>query len=151
MRKAMLVRSIPILALCGCATVTLKPADFSWSFESVLTTDAGGLARGEPKTIVFDAGAMFRDEEGKAAEVAGRTVRVIRSVDGYYFLTSPGFKNVYIFEDEEAKLTMYKKVLIAKEGMQSPFFNLREQGVQLVANGQTYTLSKKGIVTGGKK
>ena len=35
--------------------------------------------------------------------------------------------------------------------MEKPFFNRRDQGIELVANGQIYRLSKKGIVSGGKK
>jgi len=151
MKKLVLVCSVAALALSGCASVTLKPVDFSWSYESVLTTDANGIARGEPKTIVFDASELFRDEEGKKAETTGRTVRVIRSNDGFYFVTSPGFKNVYLFEGDRGELTLYKKVLIAKEGMAKPFFNRREQRIQLVANGQTFLLNRKGIIPGGAK
>lgn len=151
MKKAILVWSVTILALGGCASVTLKPVDFSWSYESVLTTDDNGFARGEPKTIYFDAGELFRAElKQKDAVVAGKTVRIIRNDAGYYFVTAPGFKNVYIFDNGEGKLTLRKKVLIAEEGMEKPFFNRRDEGIQLVANGQVYILNKKGIV-GGKK
>lgn len=151
MKKAVLVGLVAALALSGCAAVTLKPVDFSWSYESVLTTDANGVARGEPKTIIFDTSELFRAETKQQGSAAGKTVRVIRSDDGYYFVTSAGFAHVYIFEDGERKLTLHKKVLIAKEGMEKPFFNRREMGIQLVANGQTYILNKKGIVLGVKK
>ena len=76
-----------MLALSGCATVTIKPVDFSWSFESVLTADSAGIVKGEPKTIAFDAGALFRAESDEKETAAGRTVRVIRDPEG--FTTSP--------------------------------------------------------------
>lgn len=151
MKIAVLVFSVAALTLQGCAAITLKPVDYSWSYESVLTTDADGIARGEPKTIVFDAGALFRAESKQPGSVSGRTVRIIRNDEGFYFVTSPGFRHVYIFDGGRSKLTLRKKVLIAEEGMEKPFFNRREQGIQLVANGQVYVLNKKGIVPGGKK
>jgi len=151
MRKAALIWFLAIPALSGCASVTLKPVDFSWSFESVLTTDSNGYVRAEPKTIAFNAGELFRAEMKDPGVAAGAVVRIIRDYDGYYFVTSPGFRHVYIFSGAMGKLTLKKKVLIAEQGMEKPFFNRRELGIELVANGQAYLLSRKGIVSGGKK
>jgi len=150
MKIAALAWCLAILALSGCASVTLKPVDFSWSYESVLTADAAGYVRAEPKTIAFDASELFRAET-KDPAAAGKTVRIIRSRDGYYFITSPGFRHVYIFTGDNTTLTLHKKVLIAEEGMEKPFFNRRDQGIELVADGRVYLLGKKGIVSGGKK
>jgi hypothetical protein len=150
-RTSALVCLVAFLALPGCATVTLKPADFSWSFESVLTADASGYVKGEPKTIAFNANELFKAEKREPGAAAGSVVRVIRNADGYYFVTSPGFKHVYIFTGATGKLALKKRVLIAEQGMDKPFFNRRDQGVELVANGQTYLLGKKGIISGGKK
>ncbi len=151
MRKAGLVWVLAILALAGCASVAIRPVDFSWSFESVLTADSNGFVRGEPKTIAFDAGELFRAETKDPGTAAGKTVRIIRDIEGYYFITSPGFRHVYVFNEADGKLTLKKKVLIAEQGMEKPFFNRRDQGIELVANAQVYLLSKKGIVSGGKK
>jgi len=151
MKKAVLIWILAVFALPGCATVTIKPVDFSWSFESVMTADSAGYVRAEPKTIAFDAGALFRAETKDTGTAAGKTVRIIRDRDGYYFITSPGFRNVYIFEGAKSALTLYKKVLIAEAGMENPFFNRRDQGIELVANGQVHLLTRKGIVSGGKK
>jgi hypothetical protein len=151
MKKATLVCFLAILSLSGCATVTLKPVDFSWSFESVLTADSAGYVRAEPKTIAFDARELFRAENKDPGTAAGTTVRIIRDYDGYYFITSPGFKHVYIFSGANGRMTLKKKVLVAEQGMEKPYFNRRDQGIELVANGQGYLLNKKGIIPGGKK
>lgn len=140
-----------LLALAGCASVTIKPVDFSWSFESVLTADATGVVSGEPKTIAFDAGVLFRAEAGEQATAAGKTVRIIRDREGFYFVTAAGFKNVYVFRGARGKLVPCKKVFIAAEGMEKPFFNRRDRGIELGANGQIFLLNRKGIVAGGKK
>ena len=151
MRKAVLVWFLAILALPGCASVTLKPVDFSWSFESVLTADSAGYVKAEPKTIAFNAEELFRFETTGQCAAAGMIVRIIRDYDGYYFITAPGFRHVYIFNGSNGKLTLRKKVLIAEQGMEKPFFNRRDLGIELVANGQAYLLNRKGIVPGGKK
>ena len=140
-----------MLALPNCASMTIKPVDFSWSYESVLKADAAGIVSGEPKTISFDAGVLFRAEDETQGTAANKTVRIIRDREGYYFVTSPGFKHVYIYTSARGKLTLQKKVLIAEEGMEKPFFNRRDQGIELGANGQVYLLTRKGIVSGGKK
>jgi len=151
MRKAVLIWFLAILALPGCASVTIKTVDFSWSFESVLTADSAGYVRAEPKTIAFDAGELFRAETKDPAAAAGSIVRIIRDADGFYFITSPGFKHVYIFNGADGKLTLKKQVLIAEQGMEKPFFNRRDLGIELVADGQVFLLNKKGIVPGAKK
>ena len=150
MKKAVLFWIAASLALPGCA-LTIQPVDFSWSFESVLTADSAGFVSGQPKTIAFDAGELFRAETDGRETAAGKTVRIIRDTEGFYFVTSPGFKHVYIFTGAEGKLTLKRKVLIAEQGMEKPFFNRRELGIELVANGQAYLLSKKGIISGEKK
>ena len=137
------------LALAGC--VTVKPVDFSWPYESVLTADAQGTFRAEPKTIAFNPAELFREETANKAAVADRPVRIIRDGAGYYYVTAAGFKNVYILKGGEAKLTVKKKVLIDPNGMEKPFFNLREGGVELVAGTQVHLLNKKGIIPKGKK
>jgi hypothetical protein len=140
-----------LLTLPNCASLTIKPVDFSWSYESVLTADAAGIVSGEPKTISFDAGVLFRAEDAAQGTAANKTVRIIRDREGYYFVTSAGFKHVYIFGSATGKMSLEKKVLIAEQGMEKPFFNRRDQGIELGANGQVYLLTRKGIVSGGKK
>jgi len=150
-KKGMAWLPVLMLAFSGCASVTIKPVDYSWSFESVITTDAAGIVKGDPRTISFDAGELFRAETNTQGTPADKTVRIIRDEDGYYFVTSPGFRNVYIFESAAGKLTLKKKVLIAEEGMEQPYFNRRDEGIELGAEGLLYLLNNKGIVAGGKR
>ena len=149
MKRAALILLTASLALPGC--VTLKPVDFSWSYESVLTAGPDGVVRGEPKTIAFNAQPLFQEETGQPGSVEGKTVRIIRNDVGYYFITSPGFKHVYILRGGESKLTVWSRVLIDEKGMEKPFFNRRERGIELVANGKTYLLDKDGILPEVKK
>jgi hypothetical protein len=145
MKKAVLLWVAAALVLPGCA-LTIKQVDFSWPFESVMNADAGGTYRAEPKTLAFDAVELFRAESGKPDAVADRPVRVIRDAAGYYYVTAAGFKHVYILAGGEAKLALEKKVLVDANGMEKPFFNRRDAGIELAAGGKTYLLNKKGII-----
>jgi hypothetical protein len=150
MKKAVLFWIAASLALPGCA-LTIQPVDFSWSFESVLKPDADGMYRAEPKTIAFNATELFREESGKPDAVADKPLRMIRDSAGFYYVTAAGFKQVYILKGKEGKLTLEEKVLIDPNGMEKPFFNRRDEGIELAANGQTYLLNKQGIIPRGKK
>jgi hypothetical protein len=150
MKRAVLIMLAASLAMPGCA-LTLKPVDYSWSYESVLNAGPDGVVKGEPKTIAFNAQELFREETGQPGPVEGKTVRIIRNDAGYYFITSPGFKHVYIFEGAEGKLSLKNKVLIDEKGMEKPFFNRRDRGIELVANDKVYLLNKDGIVPEVKK
>jgi hypothetical protein len=145
MKRAALILLAASLAVSGCA-LTLKPVDYSWSFESVLNAGPDGVVRGEPKTIAFNATELFREETGQAGPVEGKTVRVIRSMDGHYFVTSPGFRHVYIFSGSQDGLKLWNKVLIDEKGMEAPFFNRRDRGIELAANGKVVLLNKDGII-----
>jgi hypothetical protein len=150
MKRAALFLLAASLAAPGCA-LTIRPVDFSWSYESVLAPDAAGIYRAEPKTIAFNAVEIFREEAGKPDAVADRPIRMIRDPGGYYYVTAAGFKNVYIFEAADGKLKLEKKVLIEANGMEKPFFNRRDGGIELVANGQSRLLDRKGIIKRDKK
>jgi hypothetical protein len=150
MKRAVLIMLAAFLAMPGCA-LTLKPVDYSWSYESVLNAGPDGVVRGEPKTIAFNAQELFREETGQAGPIEGKTVRLIRNDQGYYFVTSPGFRHVYIFSGADSALKLWNKVLIDEKGMEKPFFNRRERGIELAANGKVYLLNKDGIVPEVKK
>jgi hypothetical protein len=150
MSKAALLLALGLLALPGCAA-TIKPVDFSWAYESVLKPDENGAYRAEPKTISFRPAELFREESGREDAVPDKPIRMIRDADGYYYVTAAGFKNVYVLRSAEGELVVKKKVLIDANGMDKPFFNRREGGIELAAGGQTYLLNKKGIIPRGKK
>jgi hypothetical protein len=144
MKRAVLILLAAFLAMPGCA-LTLKPVDYSWSYESVLNAGPDGVVKGEPKTIAFNAQELFR------GPIEGKTVRLIRNDQGYYFVTSPGFRHVYIFSGADSALKLWNKVLIDEKGMEKPFFNRRDRGIELAANGKVYLLNKDGIVPEVKK
>ncbi len=79
-------------------------------------------------------------------------VRLIRSSEGYYFLTGPRFKNVYVFESGEAELSLKTKIEVSKGGLANPALNQRPPNIELV-DGDSFRklLSSDDIVEGKKK
>ncbi|MCJ7555053.1 MAG: hypothetical protein MUO34_14365, partial [Ignavibacteriaceae bacterium] len=79
-----------------------------------------------------------------------KQVRIIQNVDGYYFITAQGFKNVYVFLPAEGSLQMEYKILITETGLEKPVFNQRSPLIELVDGTDKYYLSKSEIVRGEK-
>lgn len=152
--KTFLVLSCFILSAIagGCASLTLSPVHYQWPIESVLTVDAKGNVDETRYFISFNVKPMLFEETGDSVHVSGIELRVIRDMNGFYFMTAPKFKNVYVFASGEGKLTLANKVTVSEKGMASPAFNQGAPYIHLL-NGKekTILLSKDGIQQGGQK
>ncbi|TVQ09503.1 MAG: hypothetical protein EA364_13950, partial [Balneolaceae bacterium] len=74
-------------------------------------------------------------------------VGFIRSHDGFYFVTAPGFVNVYVMQPREGELRSVKRIKIDENGIQSPAFNQRNPVIQLLdGTGRSFDLTKDGII-----
>ena len=81
---------------------------------------------------------------------SGQSVRLIRSNEGYYFMTANNFKNVYVFTTGKGSLSLVKKLQINETGLKNPVLNQRPPFVELIDEGVTYKLTSEGL-EGGKK
>jgi hypothetical protein len=149
--------AVPIaIVLAGCGGLALRPADFAWPFESVFKVDSKGFATEEEEParyfIKFNAKPLLFEETGDSVNVTNHTFRVIRDMQGYYYITAKTFKNVYVFSSAEGALTLQNKIVVAEKGLDSPAFNQRPPYVQLL-NGREKArmLNKDGLQEGGKK
>jgi hypothetical protein len=75
---------------------------------------------------------------------------MIRDNQGFYFLTSTNFKNVYVFKADEGKLVQENKIFISEFGLQTPAFNQRDPYIELVDGTNKMNLTYKGIEGGSK-
>ena len=156
--KTLFVLSCSILSMIafGCSSLTLSPVHYQWPIESVLTVDGKGNVEEARNFIAFNVKPLLFEETGDSVEhVSGVELRIIRDMDGYYFMTAPKFKNVYVFTSEEGKLKLEKKILVSEMGIASPAFNQDKDGKPLIhlLNGKDkpILLSKSGIQQGGQK
>jgi len=120
--------------------------------ESVLTVDAKGMVDEARYNMTFNVKPLLFDETADSVHVSGIELRIIRDASGYYYITAPKFKNVYVFGSDEGKLKLERKIMISETGIASPAFNQRPPYVQLL-NGKEkpLLLSRGGIQQGGQK
>lgn len=134
-----------LLIITACTSVSLKPADFAWPIESVITTDSDGFANIDRYSTGFNAGNLFTTEFGDTAVASNKQVRIIRGQDGYYYLTAAGFKNVYLFYAKDGKLILSEKILVTEDGLSQPVFNQRQPYIQLLDGENSYLLNSDGL------
>ena len=140
------------LIMAGCNTLVLGPGDFSWPVESVIKVDHKGMIQDQRHAFSLDVKKLLFAETQDSVDVAKWSLRIIRDVKGYYYITAAKFKNVYVFEQTEGGLKLAKAILISQTGMESPAMNQRPPFIQLVnGNEQPAVLSKDGIQEGSKK
>ena len=144
-RIKILAAGLLILTAYSCTSLVLKPADFSWPIEAVLKIDDNGYAQEERYTFSFNIRPLFYEEMEDSLAYLDKEVRIIRNTEGYYFITSAGFKNVYVFESSEGSMEMENKILINEAGLQKPVFNQRIPFIELIDGPDKYYLSKNGL------
>lgn len=143
--KPVIILSFLIL-VAGCTSLTLAPSDFSWPIESELTADRGGMVKEDRYYLSFNIKPLLFAEFQDSLKVDGRTIRIIRDRQGYYFVTGPRFKNVYVFEHAEAGLSQVNKILVKEAGLSNPAFNKRPPHIQLLnGNDKPILLTRKGV------
>ncbi len=140
-----------LLIFYSCSSLTLKPADFSWPVESVQKVDNDGNVQVKRYSLSFNAKNLYLTETGDSLGYVDKELRIIRGVDGYYYVTGNNFKNVYVFNAKDGALKLENKIEISdKIGMQNPAFNQRPPYVELNYGNVKVDLNKDGITEEGK-
>lgn len=137
-----------ITLLASCSSLRLEPAQFGWPIESVLKIDKDGSVKEDRHSINFNTKAMFFEETQDTLSYAGKSIRMIRNNEGFYFMTSNNFKNVYVFAVDKNAFSLENKIEIKETGLTNPAFNQRSQFIELIDEGITYKLTSEGIEEG---
>jgi hypothetical protein len=152
MRATLVPIFLSFFILAGCSSLTLKPGDFAWPVESPLNVDSQGNVQSERYSFSLNVKELLFAETKDSVNVSKMTLRMIRNVKGFYFITAAQFKNVYVFEQAEGGLKLKNKIFVAQNGLSEPAFNQRMPYIQLV-NGQNpaILLTEDGVFEGEKK
>jgi len=150
MRHTLALALFLILITAACSVLTLQPANFSWPLESVLPVDDNGKVSEDRYVIEVNTIGLFFEEFQDSLSYKGKEIRMIRDNQGFYFLTSTNFKNVYVFKADEGKLVQENKIFISEFGLQTPAFNQRDPYIELVDGTNKMNLTHKGIEGGSK-
>jgi len=121
-----------IVLLPGCASLSLEPAIFAWPVESVLTVNSMNMIEEGRYALAVNVGSLAIAEFSDSTALWGITLRVIRNGQGYYFITGPRFKHVYVFRTGEGSLVGTSRIAVSTTGLTSPAFNQRAPYVELV-------------------
>lgn len=144
--KALLL--ICVTVFMGCKqTLVISDVDYSQPIESVLETDENGMVNDVRTGLSFNILPLQYVETQDSSSVTTEEVRMIRGNEGYYYITSPGYQNVYVMAPEKSTLKLKNKILIKEGGISKPAFNQRNPYVQLLnrETGENYALTEKGI------
>ena len=77
----------------------------------------------------------------------GTPLRLIRNEEGFYFITGPKFKNVYVFTPGASELNLKSRIQVSETGLKSPALNQRPPFVEVVdGKGWKRLLSSNDIV-----
>ena len=145
MKKSILIMFFVIPLLAACSAVVLKPVNFAWPVENVLKSDSNGLVEEQRHSLSFNVTPIFQAEFGDSTNADSKEIRLIRNNDGYYVVTSKGFKNVYLLSAGEGSLKLEDKFLVNPEGLQNPLLNQRNTYIELIDGESIYELTSKGI------
>ena len=145
------MKSVIILVLfltgtfTACSVLTLAPANFAWPIESVLKVNDEGEVNEDRYSFSFDAKGLYYEEFEDSLAYLDRELRIIRDVQGYYFITGAMFKNVYVFRAYEGAMVLNNKILGSESGFQNPVFNQRTPQIELIDGEKILKLTHQGI------
>jgi hypothetical protein len=121
-----------MLCLESCAGFKLENVDFGWPVESVVsvtpTNRIDEVRYGVSANVASIANAEFQD----STALRGAKLRILRSTEGYYFVTGPRFKHVYVFAPGPSTLSLYTSILVFDAGLHDPALNQRPPYVELI-------------------
>ncbi len=150
MKKNLYLIFLALLIYPACSTLTLQSANFSWPIESVLPVDHSGNVVEKKYSVEFDTRPVFFEEFQDSSAYEGKEIRLIRDHEGYYYLTSRNFKNVYVFQAEDGNLVLNNKIPISETGIVNPAFNQRSNYIELIDGDSKLNLTHEGIeIKGG--
>jgi hypothetical protein len=124
---------ISALFVTGCKqSMVISKVDYSQSIESVLTPNDEGVVEDVQHGLKFNIKPLQYAETQDTSSITTNEVRYIRGQEGYYYITAPNYKNVYVMTPEEGELKLKNKLTISESGLEEPAFNQRTSYIQLL-------------------
>ena len=145
------VAAVITLTLPACSSLRLENVDFGWPVESPLTVSATNIVEDMRYAVAFPVAQLAMAEFADSAALRGITLRVIRNHEGFYFVTGPRFKHVYIFAPRASSLVQSAALEVSTTGLTAPAFNLRPPYVELIDGGANARLLTSSEIVEGKK
>ena len=151
-KLVVLLSFLSMLLLLSCSSLTLENVDYGWPVESVTTVSPTNMVIEGRYSLSFNVAPIAQEEFQDTTALRGSQVRILRDQEGYYFLTGPKFKHVYVFKPGRHELKEEKIIEISQTGLQNPALNLRPPYVELL-DGDSFRriMDRSGIIEEGKQ
>lgn len=136
------------LVFTGCKqSMVISKVDYSQSIESVLTPNENGVVEDVQHGLKFNIKPLQYVETQDTSSVTTEQVRYIRGREGYYYITAPNYKNVYVMAPEKGKLKLKKKLSVSEDGLSQPALNQRMSYIQLLnqESGESWKLNPESV------
>ncbi len=137
-----------VVVLTGCKqSMVISKVDYSQSIESVLTPDEDGTVEDVQHGLKFNIKPLQYIETQDTSSVTTEEVRYIRGQEGYYYITAPNYKNVYVLAPEKGELRLEETLKISESGLEQPAFNQRSSYIELLnrSTGDSWRLNPDGV------
>jgi len=121
-----------LLMLPACSLVTLENANFAWPVEAVLTVNSMNIIEEGRYAFAVNIAPLAQAEFQDSTALRGKTIRVIRNAQGYYFVTGPRFKKVYVFRTGEGAFEEVTSIQVSETGLTQPALNQRPPFIELL-------------------
>ena len=121
-----------LLVFSSCSSLKMDYVDFGWPVESVVTVSSVNKIEDLRYSVSAWVAGLTQEEFQDSTALRGAKLRLLRSSEGYYFLTGPRFKHVYVFSPGPSSLILNKSIPVAEGGLRNPALNQRTPYVEVV-------------------
>jgi hypothetical protein len=145
--------SVPaaLLLISSCSSLKLDRVDFGWPVESVVTVSNTNNIEDLRYSVTTWVGGLAQEEFQDSTALHGARLRLLRSSEGYYFLTGPKFKHVYVFSPGPSSLLLNKAIQVSEGGLLNPALNQRPPYVELLDGNNIHLLLTSDDIVEVKK
>jgi hypothetical protein len=140
-----------LLAISSCSSLRMDFVDFGWPVESVVTVSSTNTIEDIRYSVTARVAGLAQEEFQDSTALRGAKLRLLRSSEGYYFLTGPRFRHVYVFSPGPSSLVLNKAIPVSEGGLRNPALNQRPPYVELLDGDSLRTLLTSDDIVEAKK
>jgi hypothetical protein len=140
-----------LLLMASCSSLKLDLVDFGWPVESVVTVTSANKIEDVRYSVTAWVAGLAQEEFQDSTALHGAKLRLLRSSEGYYFLTGPKFKHVYVFSPGPSSLLLNRAIPVSEVGLRNPALNQRTPYVELLDGDNFHTLLTSDDIVEVKK
>jgi hypothetical protein len=134
--------------ISSCASLLIEHVNFGWPVESVLTVTTTNTIEDVRYAVSFSVAGIASEEFEDSTALKGTELRLLRNTEGFYFITGPQFKHVYVMKPGPSELVMKSKIAVGSKKLVKPALNQRPPHVELIDDSLRLLLTSDDIAEG---